>query len=147
MPLSKSLVYLRWGILGALCMPLLIVLLSLTGYEIKLWGCPLKALVGIPCPTWGMTRAVFAIANQQWTAAIRYNLLAPVVIILWAVAIGQISLELYLKRAFDSWWRQRNLWYGGLMFVAIYHGYRLHWLWASGTLTTDIQQSFMGNLL
>ncbi|MGD1950255.1 MAG: DUF2752 domain-containing protein [Leptolyngbyaceae cyanobacterium] len=147
MPLSKSSVYLRWGILGVLCMPLLIVLLSLAGYEIKLWGCSLKALVGIPCPTWGMTRAIFAIANLQWSAAIRYNLLAPVVIVLWAVAIGQTSLELYLKRAFDRWWRQRRLVYGGLIAVAIYHGYRLHWLWASGTLTTDIQQSLMGNLL
>ena len=147
MPLSKSSIYLRLGILGALCMPFLVVLLSLAGYEITLWGCPLKALVGIPCPTWGMTRAIFAIANWQWSAAFSYNLLAPVVVILWAMAIGQTMLELYLKRAFGQWWRQRRLIYGSLIAVATYHGFRLHWLWASGTLTTYMQQSFVGNLL
>ena len=94
-----------------------------------------------------MTRAVFAIANQQWSAAINYNLLAPVVIILWAVAVGHISLELFRKRAFGCWWRQRSFWCSGLLLVVAYHSYRLYWLWASGTLATDMHQSFVGRLL
>ncbi len=145
--MPKSLIYLRLGLLGALCTPLLIVVLTLFGYDISLWGCPLKALVGIPCPTWGMTRAVFAIAHNQWSAAVEYHLLAPLVVILWAVALVQVSIELWTKRLWSCWWQRRSLWYVGLIITFGYHAFRLYGLWVSGVLATDMQQSFLRTLL
>ncbi|MFG6106557.1 DUF2752 domain-containing protein [Leptothoe sp. EHU-05/26/07-4] len=147
MVLAKSSIYLRLGLLGALCTPLLIVVLTSFGYEITLWGCPLNALVGIPCPTWGMTRAVFAIANRQWSAAIHYHLLAPLVVILWAVALVQVSIELLTKRLWSRWWRHRSLWSTGLILMFGYHGFRLYQLWMSGALATNMQQSFLSSLI
>ena len=145
--MAKPSFYLRVGILGALCAPLLIVVLHGLGYEVSLWGCPLKALVGIPCPTWGMTRAVFAIANTQWTTAIQYHLLAPLLVILWAVAITQVSLELLTKRIWSRWWQRRSFWACGLLLMFGYHSYRLYGLWASGNLATDMQQSLLSHLI
>ena len=146
MVLAKSSIYLRLGLLGALCTPLLIVVLTLFGYEITLWGCPLNALVGIPCPTWGMTRAVFAITNRQWSTAINYHLLAPLVIILWVVALVQVSAELLTKRIWSRWWQRRSLWSVGLILMFGYHAVRLYQLWVSGALATTMQRSFIGSL-
>ncbi|MGD1852984.1 MAG: DUF2752 domain-containing protein [Leptolyngbyaceae cyanobacterium] len=134
MSLSKTSAYLRVGILGALGAPVLIVVLHGLGYKVTLWGCPLKALVGIPCPTWGMTRAIFAIANTQWSTALQYHLLAPLVILLWAIAIVQVSLELMTRRVWSRWWQRRSVWGGGLTLLFGYHGYRLYHLWISGEL-------------
>lgn len=146
-PLSKSSVYLRFGILGILITPLLIVVLQALGYEVKLWGCPLKALVGIPCPTWGMTRAVFAIAHTQWSTAIQHHLLSPLVVILWGIALVQCSLELFTRRIWSRWWQRRNVWAVGLLLMFGYHGYRLYGLWTSGTLVTDMQNSWLSHLM
>ena len=117
------------------------------GHDVKLWGCPLKALIGIPCPTWGMTRAVFAIANRQWSTALHYHHLAPLVVLLWGIALGQLSLELLTKRVWSRWWQRRSLWLSGILLMAVYHGYRLHQLWASGALATSMQQSLLSHLM
>lgn len=145
--MSKSSIYLRLGLLGALCTPFLIVLLHGLGYELKLWGCPLKALVGIPCPTWGMTRAVFAIATNNWSAVSRYHLLAPLIVLLWGIAVLQISFELLTKRAWSLWWQRRSLWLSGLMLLFGYHSIRLYQLWVTGTLATYRQHSLLSHLL
>lgn len=147
MALSKPSIYLRLGILGALCTPLLMVVLHGLGHGVKLWGCPLKALVGIPCPTWGMTRAVFAIANRQWSTALQYHLLSPLIILLWAIALGQICAEVLTKRTWGTWWQHRNLWLSGLGLMFGYHSIRLYGLWTAGTLATDMQQSFLSHLI
>ncbi|NEQ51302.1 MAG: DUF2752 domain-containing protein [Leptolyngbya sp. SIO3F4] len=147
MALSKSAVYLRIGLLGALSAPLLIVILHQLGYEATLWGCPLKALVGIPCPTWGMTRAMFAIANAQWSIAIQYHLLAPVVAILWVMAMAQVSLEIFTRRVWSRWWQCRRFWLSGLIILFGYHSYRLYGLWTSGALAADMQHSLLSHLI
>lgn len=147
MGLSKSSIYLRLGILGALCTPLMVGVLHRLGYEVKLWGCPLKALVGIPCPTWGMTRAVVAIAHQQWSTAMHYHLLSPLVILLWAIAMVQVSLEAFTQRTWSRWWQRRSLWLSGLTLMFGYHSIRLYGLWHSGMLATNMQQSFLSNLI
>ena len=147
MALSKPSIYLRLGLLGALCTPLLIVVLQGLGHEVHLWGCPLKALVGIPCPTWGMTRAVFAIANRQWSTAMHHHLLSPLVILLWAIALGQICAEVVTQRIWSRWWQHRPLWLSGLALMFGYHGLRLYGLWTTGVLATDMQQSFLSHLL
>ena len=130
-----------------LCTPLLIVVLHWLGHDVKLWGCPLKALIGIPCPTWGMTRAVFAISNRQWTAALHYHHLAPLVVLLWTVVLGQLSLELVTKRSWSRWWQRRSLWLGSILIMFGYHGGRLYQLWTSGALATSMQQSWLSHLL
>lgn len=146
-PLSKPSTYFRLGLLGASLMPFLIVVLHGVGYEVKLWGCLMKALLGIPCPSWGMTRAMFAIADAQWSQAIHYHLLAPLAVILWGVGVVQISFELWTKRVWSVWWRRRGVCLSGLLIVFGYHGYRLYDLWMSGMLAAYIQQSWLHNLL
>ncbi|MBT9311270.1 DUF2752 domain-containing protein [Leptothoe kymatousa] len=128
-------------------MPLLIVVLHRLGYEVHLWGCFMQALVGIPCPTWGMTRAVFEIANAQWSAAIQYNLLAPFAIVLWGVALVHISAELWTRTVLSLWWRRRSVWLVVGLMVVGYHGHRLYDLWTSGTLAVTVQQSWLYGLL
>ncbi|MEM9907325.1 MAG: DUF2752 domain-containing protein [Cyanobacteria bacterium P01_D01_bin.44] len=148
-PLSRLALHLRWGVLGFLVAPTLLVILHWLGYEVKLWGCPLKALVGIPCPTWGMTRAMLAIADGHWSTAVKYHLLAPLVLICWVLFLGQIGLELWHRRAtvWSRWWRHRITWLSGLFITLGYHGSRLYQLWSSGTLGMDIQQSFLGHFI
>ncbi|MEO1403610.1 MAG: DUF2752 domain-containing protein [Cyanobacteria bacterium J06635_1] len=148
-PLSRLALRLRWGGLGFLIAPTMLVILHWLGYEVKLWGCPLKALIGIPCPTWGMTRAMLAIADGQWSAAAKYHLLAPLILILWGLLLGQISLELWCNRVtvWSLWWRHRVVWLSGLSITLGYHGSRLYGLWHTGALGIDIQQSFLGQFM
>ena len=141
---SKASVYGRLGLLGALGAPWLT---QLHGHQLTLWGCPLKALVGIPCPTWGLTRAVVAIANHQWFTALQYHLLAPLVVLLWGVAMVQLTLELATRRRWSCWWQRRRFWLTGLILLFSYHGYRLYGLWQSGILATHMQQSLLGHHL
>ncbi|MEO0455483.1 MAG: DUF2752 domain-containing protein [Cyanobacteria bacterium P01_A01_bin.114] len=144
---SKRSLRLRWGLLGLLIAPTLLVILHWLGYEVKLWGCPLKALVGIPCPTWGMTRSMLAIADGHWSAVARYHLLAPLAIAIWGLGLLQVSLELFTQRPWSHWWQQRGLWLSGLILIFGYHSFRLYHLWNSGMLAIQMQESLLGQLL
>ena len=47
---------------------------------IPFWGCPLKELTGIPCPTCGGTRALAALARLDLKEALLCN---PLVTVVW----------------------------------------------------------------
>ena len=89
---------------------------------------------------------LFAIANNQWSKAIEYHLLAPFVVTLWVVSLVQVSFELLTKRVWSHWWQRRNVWYGSLLLMFGHHGFRLYRLWSSGGLAADMQQSFLSHL-
>jgi hypothetical protein len=46
-------------------------------------GCAFRAITGMPCPTCGATRAVLALLQGEWYAALRFNPLLTVTLIGW----------------------------------------------------------------
>lgn len=55
--------------------------------------CTLKNSTGFDCPTCGLTRAFCALAKGEWTRALRFHPMSPVVFALF------------------GWWWLRSLWY------------------------------------
>ena len=47
-------------------------------------GCPIRFLLGIPCPTCGVTRALLSLVRLDFTAYLRYNPMAvPLCIVIF----------------------------------------------------------------
>jgi hypothetical protein len=69
--------------------------------------CPFYWLTGRPCPLCGLTRGLFALAKGHWSAAIHFNALAPLALVM--------ILSLFWNRP----WRAR-LWTAGIAAFAIY---------------------------
>jgi hypothetical protein len=42
--------------------------------------CPVRRIVGLPCPGCGMTRALLLLAHGEWRSALRLHPLAPVLL-------------------------------------------------------------------
>ncbi|NEP19509.1 MAG: DUF2752 domain-containing protein [Leptolyngbya sp. SIO4C1] len=141
--------YLRWGSLGCLLLPAFWWNSLRLGYPLALWGCPLKALTGIPCPTWGLTRSLSAIAQGNWATALSYHLLSPLLLLLWLGLLLHLAVELITRRQapWTAWshWRTSGL-IGFSLFIG-HHAWRLHGLWSAGRLQADFAQSPLGHLL
>jgi hypothetical protein len=45
------------------------------------WQCPMRAMLHLPCPGCGLTRAVMHCLRGDWQAGLQYHLFAPVVIV------------------------------------------------------------------
>jgi len=54
--------------------------------------CPMKNLLGIPCPGCGMTRAFFALLDLDLSSAVAFHPLAPIVIPLAVWVLGRSIL-------------------------------------------------------
>jgi len=53
-------------------------------YHFLIGGCPIRALLGVPCPTCGMSRAALALLRLDFAASLRYHpLLVPFSLSLW----------------------------------------------------------------
>ena len=70
--------------LGLLWGTVVVVLLALVPYAWQLAGslpvCTFKAIVGIPCPTCGITRTILALADLEFSTALRTNPLGAVLL-------------------------------------------------------------------
>ena len=97
------------GLLAVLC---LVTLPAEPPFQL----CGFHWLTGRTCPLCGLTRAVFALAKGQWTAALHFNALSP-------LAFAMI---------FSLFWRgpvRSRLWMAG---AAAFVAYGVVRLWAPG---------------
>ncbi len=149
MVLSRPGTYFRWGLLGFLTIPTSVLGLRLLGHDVTLWDCPLKALTGIPCPTWGMTRSMVAIASLHPHQSLHHHLFGPVVLLLAPLLVLTLGVELYTRRAAALWPRLRHpaIWGTSLLAIFTYHGWRLSQLWTTGALQADFHLSPLGRLI
>ena len=147
MVLTRAGTYVRWGLVGFLTVPAGVLLLQLWGRDVALWGCPLKALTGIPCPTWGMTRSVVAIASLHPPESLQQHLFGPLVLVAAALLLLILAKELSSRQASPVWTHLRRLqvWFPILLAMIGYHGYRLGNLWLAGTLQADFHLSPLGH--
>jgi hypothetical protein len=66
----------RWPERARLALPLGSVLIA----AIVVWRCPVAALLGVPCPGCGLTRAALALAFGDLAGAVGWHPLSPVLI-------------------------------------------------------------------
>jgi hypothetical protein len=52
----------------------------LAAAEMPGWRCPLQTLVGIPCPTCGLSHATAMLCKGQWCGAIHMHAFAPIML-------------------------------------------------------------------
>jgi hypothetical protein len=115
------------------------------------WPCPLKHWTGIPCPTWGMTRSMTAMARGDWAESLHFHGLGPILLLLLGLATLHLGWECLTRRPlnlFDrSWLGRRPVWIGSGVIYIGYHLTRLQILAASGELAMNFTQSPLGQLL
>lgn len=58
------------------------------------WPCPVKHLLGIPCPGCGLTRATAALLGGDWQTSLAFHAFAP----LFALTLALIVLSALLPR-------------------------------------------------
>lgn len=70
---------------------------------LKLESCPIKLLIGLPCPGCGMTRAIICLLKLDIKGSFRYNALCLILLFIVVVAILKkygIFKKLYYSRVF-----------------------------------------------
>ncbi|NEP39021.1 MAG: DUF2752 domain-containing protein [Okeania sp. SIO2G4] len=106
------------------------------GLKIPFIGCPLLHYVGIPCPGWGLTRSLMAVARGDLSQAIAYHLFWPVFFVVFIIAILHIVLELINNRKIYTFYVPliQNYYFQIFCFLVLfgYHGTRLQQLWKTG---------------
>jgi hypothetical protein len=61
----------------------------LTIYGCGSWPCPMRTIVGLPCPGCGLSRGLVNLLNGQWQAAIDHHLFSPILFaVLLVLGIG-----------------------------------------------------------
>lgn len=71
------------------------------GYYLMLWmfdiSCPIKAVVGLECPTCGVTRAMVSLVRLDFEGYLYYN---PMAVFLVSVVFLFVFLEMYKSNRF-----------------------------------------------
>ena len=57
--------------------------------------CPIKRFLGVPCPTCGVSRALFALFRLNFAEYVTYNVMAPFLI---AALVLIVNIELFKKK-------------------------------------------------
>jgi Protein of unknown function (DUF2752) len=84
----------RWTMLGLCSAPIIGSFFYRYGYRLPFFGCPLRSLTGIPCPTCGMTHSFVAIAQGDFNAAIKYHLFGPAIFLLFLAILLLVLWDL-----------------------------------------------------
>lgn len=116
-----------------------------TDYESPL-RCPLLTLTGIPCPGCGLTRSFVAIAQGNWSEAISYHGLGPVLFVGCGVWCGVLIWEIATQRPVKiRGWRRLRRSRGFQVFLVLiplgYYAVRLYFLIISGELALSFARS------
>lgn len=61
--------------------------------------CPIKACIGISCPTCGMTRAMSAILHGDFITSIHYHILGIPVFISFIISVGWILYDIIRNKS------------------------------------------------
>jgi len=69
-------------LLGAGALQLGLSLLGLPG-----WACPIKTVLGIPCPGCGLTRAIGELLSGDWRHALSTHAFAPIFLLAGAILL------------------------------------------------------------
>jgi Protein of unknown function (DUF2752) len=88
----------RWTVLGLCSAPLIGSFFYRSGYRLPFLQCPLRSLIGIPCPTCGMTHSFVALVQGDVFQAVQYHLFGPAVFLLFLTTAIHILWELKLNR-------------------------------------------------
>lgn len=75
-PVLASLMQNRWSALALVGIAALQVVL--VGLGLDGWHCPIKAVLGVPCPGCGLSVAIVALLQGEWHAALSSHAFAPV---------------------------------------------------------------------
>jgi hypothetical protein len=150
-PLSRLGRRIRWGFLGLATAPILGAYVYNQGYRVPMLGCPILHLTGIPCPTCGMTRSFMAIVRGEFSQAIGYHLLGPVIFIACLAAALHVGLELWQQQKIISPLSQlvsrQAFQLIVLLIVLSYYAYRLYLLADAGVLYPSLMRSPLGHVL
>jgi hypothetical protein len=96
----------RWAMLGLCSAPIIGSFFYRYGFRLPFFGCPLRSLTGIPCPTCGMTHAFVAIAQGKLDAAIGYHLFGPALFLLFLTVVLSLLWELKTNQNQTSFYRR-----------------------------------------
>jgi hypothetical protein len=75
-PVLASLLQNRW--IALLLVGMATLQVSLAALELPGWPCPVKTMLGIPCPGCGLTAAMVLLLHGEWRAALSIHAFAPV---------------------------------------------------------------------
>lgn len=110
------------------------------GLPLPLWGCPLRHLSGVPCPTCFLTRSLMACFRGDLAGALQLHAFGPPLLggavwLIWAEATGRPLPE-----------RRSLLRLGGgiAALVLAYWLWRLGRWWQSGLLAVWMSESVLG---
>ena len=123
---------------------------SLTSYK-PLLECPVKALIGFPCPSCGMSRGFICLARGDLNGALRANLFSPLVFTAFLTASIHLLLEIILRKKVDCFYvhlfKKRKLQVFLVIAILLYHTVRLFPLYCTGELNSLFLNSFVGQMI
>ena len=86
--------------------------LALASHAAGIRLCPMRSLIGMPCPTCGVTRAVLALAHGDWQAAWFFHPLAAGLVSASAFCVCVAAVTLLLTRRLPTLRASRATWLG-----------------------------------
>lgn len=115
---------------------------SYRDFNITLPGCLLREFIGVPCPSFGMTRSVLAVIRGRIWESIGYHLFGPVVLLGFVAFALHYAVELMLNRSISDCYsspliRSRYVVIGIALYLTYYGIRMVYWL-TSGNLATAL---------
>lgn len=88
----------RMFCLGLTSFPLIGTWIYRQSNSIPFLNCPIRALMGIPCPSCGMTRSFLALAKGNLEESISYHLFGPLLFLTFIIVTVHLAIELLIGR-------------------------------------------------